>query len=165
MTVTKSEEFPAGAMLEAYARSGAYTDCFLGAVDRPVSLSEYLDSFYSTWVFRVERWILGAFVGSPSSDDDVRELASGSASEFAAWRVEDRDLNQIVLAAGPTRSWLMVEVEDAAGSSQSVLYFGSAVVPRGSGRVGWYFRVFAGLHVMYSRVLLGAAIRRLREAG
>jgi hypothetical protein len=80
--------------------------------------------------------------------------------------VEARAPNQLLLAAGRTRSWLMATSSQEAGGVPTKLYFGSAVVPRGSdgsgsARMGWQFRALLGFHRVYSRVLLWSACRRL----
>ncbi len=88
------------------------------------------------------------------------KLANGEIDTFAAWTVESRDSNQILLTdiRGNTRSWLMVE----PSGDGATLLFGSAVVPReidGTARPpAWIFRVLLGFHQLYSRVLLRAAV-------
>ena len=76
-----------------------------------ISLQEYVQAFYKSWLFRLERLILRWAVKKPSSDVDVDRLARGEAQVFAAWTVEDREQNQLLLCdfRGTTRSWLMVE--------------------------------------------------------
>ena len=119
-------------------------------------------------MFRIERALLSALVRRPSSDADVRALASGDRDGFAAWTVEARTADQLLLADTPgnTRSWLMSRREPGT----TVLYFGSAVVPRPSRRngapprMGWLFRALLGFHALYSRALLAGAIRRLARA-
>jgi hypothetical protein len=148
---------PAGAVLDAYAGDGSYTDCFSLELARPVSHPQFVEAFYTSTVFRLERWLIASFLSLRATDDDARELASGSRDSFSAWTVERREPNQLLLAAGRTRSWLMV---DGAGTT---LYFGSAVTPRrsGGGGMGWRFKALLGFHKLYSRVLLAAAGRKL----
>jgi hypothetical protein len=149
---------PAGAILDAYADNGSYTDCFSLELARPVSHPQFVEAFYTSAVFRLERRLIASFLSLRATDADARELASGSRDSFSAWTVERREPNQLLLAAGRTRSWLMV---DGAGTT---LYFGSAVTPRrsdGLGGMGWRFKVLLGFHKLYSRVLLAAAGRKL----
>lgn len=152
---------PDGALLAAYANAGAYTDCYRVLLDREVSFAEYMEAFYTTPLFKVERWILSGVLRLPSTDHGARELARGSASEFAAWRVESRKDNQVILAAGPTRSWLMACPQASGAGKKTALYFGSAVVPRRPGGMGWHFGLLLGFHKLYSRLLLRAAARHL----
>jgi hypothetical protein len=152
---------PEPALLRTYARNGSYTDCFATTVDRDVSLEQYVAAFYTTWVFKLERVILKWAVARPSTDAQAAQLAAGTLADFAAWRVERRAPDQLLLCdfMGRTRSWLMV----APHETGTRLYFGSAVVPRaGQASIGPGFNANLGFHKLYSRVLLHAAARRLR---
>jgi hypothetical protein len=152
---------PPGALLAAYAETQAYTDCYSVTVARPVSFAEFIEAFYTTPPFKLERWLLGRFAGLASTDAEARRLAQGQASRFAAWHVEAREPYQAILAAGRTRSWLMVGPQPAEPGATTTLFFGSAVVPRKRGGMGWSFNALLGFHKLYSRVLLGTAARRL----
>jgi hypothetical protein len=157
---------PVGAALGAYVREGVYTDCYAVVLPRVVTQAEYVQAFYTTAVFKVERWLIARFLSRPSTDSQARQLAQGAVNSFAAWSVERREPNQLVLAAGRTRSWLMASADPGSGAPSTKLYFGSAVVPRrggGSGQsaMSWQFRALLGFHKLYSRVLLSAASRRL----
>jgi hypothetical protein len=155
---------PAGTLLEPYAQGGAYTDCYAAVLSRPVSHAEFVEAFYTTALFKLERWILATLLARPSTDKQARELASGSSSTFAAWSVEARAPNQVLLAAGRTRSWLMTVSPPEHASTSTRLYFGSAVVPRrGSTKLGWQFTALLGFHKAYSRLLLWAAKNQLSK--
>jgi hypothetical protein len=155
---------PAGAALESVAQAGAYTDCYRVEVPQVVALPRFVEAFTTSRIFRLERWLIHCLLRRPGSDADARRLASGASDRFSAWAVRQRDERQILLAAGATRSWLMVAPRgDSAGST---LYFGSAVRPRriaadGTRRMGALFVALLGFHRLYSRVLLAAACRRL----
>lgn len=162
---------PDTALLARYQRDGSYTDCYSTVVAQPVRHAEFVQAFYTTALFRVERWILSWLVKRPSDNAQVSELAAGRGEAFAAWTVEARSPDQLLLCdfQGRTRSWLMVRPEP--GSASTRLYFGSAVVPRvdrrtGRARMGWGFHALLGFHRLYSRALLRAAQRQLqRQAG
>jgi len=130
---------------------------------RAVTQAAFVEAFYTTWLFKLERLLLRWFVARPSTDAQARELAKGAREDFAAWDVERRDHEQLLMCdmAARTRSWLMTEPSDAG----TRLYFGSAVVPNvgadGTPRMGAVFRLLLGFHKLYSRLLLGAAARRL----
>jgi hypothetical protein len=102
-------------------------------------------------------------IGKRSNDDDVRRLARDEAKTFAAWTVEGRATDQLLLCdfLSRTRSWLMLEPIDGGVR----LHFGSAVVPAGTGsgrgRLGFPFDALIGFHRLYSRILLGGARGRL----
>ena len=155
---------PPGSLLDHYVRAGAYVDCYSAGIVAPVSLAQYIEAFYTTPVFGAERSILKWFASRPSTDAEASSLAAGEIDSFAAWRVEGRDANQLLLAdySGRTRSWLMV----APVATATQLYFGSAVVPRvdaatGRRSMGPVFGALLGFHKLYSRILLSAARRRL----
>ncbi len=159
---------PDGALLATYQRAGAFTDCY--AVDMPgaISHARYVAAFYTTLVFKLERLILKWAVSRPSSDAQAGQLAAGEIDSFAAWRVESRAENQLLLAdlRGRTRSWLMTAPIETRNGAGTRLYFGSAVVPEqttGAGKptLGPVFGALLGVHRIYSQVLLHAAKTRL----
>ena len=159
-------ELPDDALLRKYLHAGGYADCFFIDVGRAVPHAEFVEAFYTTFVFRLERLILSWFASRPSTDLQARELAAGTLDAFAAWRVEARAPDQLLLCdfQGRTRSWLM---RVPSSDNQSTrLYFGSAVVPSpdrhsGEARMGVVFRALLGFHKLYSRILLRAAASRL----
>ena len=159
---------PDDSLLRRYAGDGGYADAYAVEFDRLVSFEDYVAGFYSTRLFALERFVL-MLVGRPSSTSQIRALARGERDRFAAWTVEGRGDGQLLLAddTGRTRSWLMCEPLAGGGTR---LYFGSAVVPRidprtGQRRMGAGFRALLGFHRQYSRALLGAAARELRQDG
>ena len=161
-------ELPAGALLGKYQLGGDYTDCYFTEVAGRVSHAAYVEAFYSTALFKVERLLLSWLVAKPSTDDDARRLAAGDLESFAAWSVEARSADQLLLCdfQGRTRSWLMVSGAQSGAIESTRLYFGSAVVPvvsttSGTGTLGWSFRLLLGFHKVYSRALLYAAQSRL----
>jgi hypothetical protein len=166
MSFVQPCELPEGALLADYS-GGGYADCFFADVPRKVSHAEFVSAFYTTALFKVERFVLAWAVSRPSSDDQASQLANGESDSFAAWTVEGRATDQLLLRdfSGRTRSWLMTST--TKGSPESTrLYFGSAVVParaRGAGRapMGLAFHALLGFHKLYSRALLRAALRRL----
>jgi hypothetical protein len=166
MTVTAIQAcpLPEDALLARYTHGGAYTDCYSTEVARPVSHAEYVETFYTGAVFKLERLLLAWFVAKPSTDAQAKELALGALSTFSAWTVEDRTINQLLMCdlAGRTRSWLMVAPLRTGSSPSTRLYFGSAVVPvydkaSGQPRLGFLFKALLGFHKLYSRMLLCAA--------
>jgi hypothetical protein len=157
------------ALLGKYVQAGTYTDCFVIDVPGSINQAEFVETFYTTWLFKLERWILSWAIRRPSTDAQARELAQGVHDQFAAWSVEDRCVDQLLLCdiSGRTRSWLM-KAEIAEEEGHSRLFFGSGVVPQfdpesGKSSLGFTFRALLGFHRCYSRLLLGAAARRLRR--
>jgi hypothetical protein len=157
-------ELPPDALLQRYCASGAYADCYRADIAQPVSHADYVQAFYTSAVFKLERVILRVFAARGSTDAQAAALARGEVDVFAAWAVEGRAPNQLLLCdfTRRTRSWLMV----TPLPSGTRLYFGSAVVPvhdprTGASRLGFSFSALLGFHKLYSRVLLSAARSRL----
>ena len=148
----------------------AYADCYSVEVRGAVTLSDFVFAFYTTPVFRLERFILKYLADRPSSDREAKQLSEGTTDEFSAWTVEDRTTEQLLMCdlRGRTRSWFMIVPQSAAGRTTTSLYFGSAVVPyrktaKGEPRIGSGFRLLLGFHKLYSRVLLYSAKVRLKK--
>ena len=162
---------PTNALLTKYAESGAYTDCFTTDIARRVSHEDFVEAFYTARLFKLERWLLGVLLSKPSTDLQAKQLAAGELNEFAAWTVEERAENELLLCAvdGRTRSWLMVSDAEVAGGTR--LYFGSALLSarnasvgkNGKPALGFVFKALLGFHNLYSRALLRAAAARLEQ--
>jgi hypothetical protein len=167
MYMVRACPLPAVALTQAYLETGAYTDCYVTDLPRAVTHAEYVEAFYTTALFKLERVLLRLVVSRPSTDAEARALARGERDAFAAWTVEARAPDQVLLCdfTGRTRSWLMVSPAGVPGGTR--LYFGSVVVPERDARTGervmpaTHSRLL-GFHKLYSRALLGAAARRLR---
>lgn len=168
MKLIELRELPQRALLSQYKQQGAYTDCYSVEVPRAISHSEYVEAFYTTPLFNVERFILAVLVSRPSTDLQATQLASGVVETFAVWSVEERAENQLLLCdfLGRTRSWLMIEAVENSNQTGTRLYFGSAVVPKlnaktGQANYGFGFHAMLGFHRLYSRALLRSAVSRL----
>jgi hypothetical protein len=160
MATISPAELPRTALLRKYVGGPGYTDCYVTEVPAAVSQEAFIGAFYTTPLFKIERALLKWFAARPSTDEDALALARGSADAFAAWRVEARTEDQILLAdfTGRTRSWLM--------SGGTRLYFGSAIAPRRDAgtrkaRLGLAFTALLGFHRLYSHMLLRAARKRV----
>ena len=159
-------DLPDDALLQRYRERGAYTDCFAIDLPRHVSHAQFVEAFYTTAIFKLERLLLALLVARPSNDAQASELAGGLREQFAAWSVEARAPGQLLMCdfAGSTRSWLMAVAapgQGAAAGAGTRLYFGSAVV---RSRQGKAFRALLGFHQLYSRILLRAAASRLLKS-
>jgi hypothetical protein len=164
--VTSPCDLPPNALLRKYRDTGAYADCYSTEIAARISHAEYVEAFYTTFVFRLERLLLKRLVAKPSTDEEARRLARGELDTFAAWTVEGRAPDQVLMAdfMGRTKSWLMVA---SAGDSRTRLYFGSAVVPTrdqaGKPTMGSPFNALLGFHKLYSRVLLASAAAKITK--
>lgn len=180
MSRVTASPLPMDALLNRYNKLSwgnpgePYTDSFAIRTDRPVDISQFVFAFYTTKLFKLERVILKYLVAKPSTDAQAELLANGAIESFAAWSVEARSYDQLLMCdfRGRTRSWFMVEPNRAdTGHSSTLLRFGSAVVPIKDAKTGLMglgpgFNVLLGVHRLYSRALLSAASRRLgRLAG
>ena len=158
---------PAKTLLDKYLVNGAYTDCYTTEVSSSLSFTEYIFSFYTTPLFKVERLILIFTVSKPSTDAQARQLADGRITKFAAWHVEDRSKNELLMCdfLGRTRSWFKII---PVSRTRTQLFFGSAISssqnPKsGKLSLGFGFRMLLGFHQIYSMLLLHSARLRIRE--
>jgi len=156
---------PEQGLLRRYANAHDFVDCYVVGVDRSVSLEQFVFAFYTTWLFKLERFVL-RLVSKPSTDAHAQQLAAGSSDRFSAWDVEARAPEQLLMRdfRGNTRSWFMI----AKCGGATRLYFGSAVIARTSTPqrrpvLGKRFRMLLAFHRLYSRLLLSAAEARLRR--
>ncbi len=166
MNTVQQGELPDDALLAQYHLQGAKTDCYFIDLPKQVDQAQYIEAFYTTKLFKVERFILSLVARRPSTDERAKNLANGETKTFAAWSVEAQTQDQLMLCdfMGKTRSWLKsVKQEDGNGTR---LYFGSAVIAKkdrasGKARVGIGFQLLGGFHHVYSKALLKAAYLRL----
>lgn len=148
-----------------------YRDCFVTTVPRTVSLADYVDAFYNSWLFKLERWILAVLLRLPSRDDEPRRLVQGSCERFSAWVLTARTDEQLLMSdfQSATRSWFAVAPTSGGSCVVTQLYFGSGIAAvldgtQGAPRMTLGFRLLGGFHVLYSRLLLAAARARLLRA-
>lgn len=164
----RASELPAQALLEVYQRPGHYVDCYVCEVARAITLADFVTAFYTSAVFWPERVLLQFLLARPSTKQQIEQFARGQSNSLAAWTVEARAADQVLLAdiLGRTKSWLMVAATGSTAAPRTQLYFGSAVLP--ARRVGAdhaslipVVGALLPLHKLYSRALLLAACRGL----
>jgi hypothetical protein len=162
----KVDEMPlhAGTFIAEQAElTGYYTDCYGIELGHAITLPEFINAFYTTPLFRLERLILALTPKGRMKDADVTALSSGESDNMSVWKVEGRRDSEILLSAGRTKTWLMV----VPSPNGSLLFFGSVVVPEppkrdgGTPRLGPVFDSLLSAHRVYSRLLLGSAAQRL----
>ena len=158
---------PPDAFLQRYAGNVGYADCFRVDVPGAIGLGCYVETFYTTRLFKTERAIL-SLAGHPSSDAEAALVAQGEASRFAAWHVEARADDQLLMCdvTGRTRSWFQVALNR---DGDTTLYFGSAVTSVKTGAtgrksMGLVFNLLLPVHILYSRALLAAAQRKIARS-
>jgi hypothetical protein len=157
MPAVRRIPLPEHALLQSRRAAGAFTDCYVLRLERMVTLADCIAAFFTTPVFRIERWIIARVLGHASTDAQARALADGSSDRFLVWVTEARSSEQILLGVGRTATWLMIEPAPGA----TALYLGSAIEQRGTGKPGWKHRALLRFHDLYSRVLLRATARQL----
>jgi len=162
-------ELPSDSLLIRYRESKDFTDCYQISINQKINLHEYVNAFYTSWLFKLERFIIKWLVNKPSTDQDVELLARSETSEFSAWSVEERTENQLLLCdyQGQTRSWLSVVNQD---NESSQIYFGTAVVYRKDkkGRTIEFNQVFKFIslfHHFYAKALIRCAAKKLNKQG
>ena len=160
---------PIDTMLYKYSMNGAYVDCYSTEIPGQVSFPEFIFAFYTTSLFKLERSILKLTVSKPSTDVQASQLANGLSDKFAAWHVEDRSENEILMCdlRGRTRSWLMIIPVDTVDETRTRLYFGSAVLAIQNPKttemsLGFGFKALLGFHKAYSVLLLYSAKSRIK---
>jgi hypothetical protein len=156
----RTAQVPSNSLLSQYAAAGAYADCYVTELPGSVSHAQFVEAFYTTALFKLERLLLGLFVSLPSTDIQAKQLAEGQGQSFAAWSVEARAHDELLLSAGRTKSWLMVgtPIDSQCGTR---LFFGSAITRGSRGDLGPLFNALLGFHKLYSRALLLSATTRL----
>ena len=156
---------PPDSLLQRLAQARhAFADAYAVDVSHAVPLAAFVEAFYTTRLFRLERALL-ALLGKRSSDAMARAVARGEGERLAVWTVEAREGDELLMHedSGATRSWFKAQALPGGGTA---LWFGSAVVPRrreagGEPKFSWVFHLLLGFHRAYSRALLAAAVRRL----
>jgi hypothetical protein len=168
MSAVRPCEVPLNSLLRGYKDGDGFADCYVTEVSDAVTQEQFIEAFYTSPLFKVERMILTYLAARPATDDDARQLATGKTLTFSAWRVEHQSPSELLLTdfRGRTRSWLMAaRTGTSSQEDRTLLYFGSAVVPRpgkegAAPRMSWVFHALMGFHRIYSRLLLSAASRR-----
>ena len=168
MSMAGPVELPESSLLLALRCGGRFTDCYTIQVPIAVTQAQFVEAFYTTPLFKAERFVLMLLASRPSTDQDARDLAQGTTDTFAVWRVAQRSTEQLLLTdqTGRTSSWLMARPDSATSGKTTSLFFGSAVTGRtnaktGKQEFGRVFHALLGLHDLYSRRLLQAAAFRL----
>lgn len=171
MFAIKRCDLPAQALHKRYAAEGAYVDSYTTVLRGAISHAHFVETFYTTIVFKLERLVLFLLLAKRSTDGEARKLANGELDRFSAWSVEARAENQLLMCdfQSRTRSWLMVALEDWDGDIVTRLYFGSVVVPEtdrvtGKRELGAVFKILMPFHRLYSRLLLTIARHDLKKA-
>ncbi|NNE86854.1 MAG: hypothetical protein HKN27_02160 [Silicimonas sp.] len=160
---TKTCDLPSDALLLKY-RAQNYTDCFAVQVAGDHDLAAFVAAFYSTWLFKAERFVLAHIAKAPATDAQAVALGRAESDQFSVWRTETRSQAQLLMCPRDetTRSWFMVDAKDRASTT---LYFGSALIMRNRPRDAekLTLKIVIALHRFYSRALLACAAAKLKR--
>ena len=161
---------PDTALLQKYVKSGDFTDCYSIDIDKHISQADFIEAFYNSRVFKLERLVLTCVVFKPSSDKQAAQLAIGTREKYAAWDLEARNENQLLMCdfQKATRSWLMTDQLGTKEQPRTRLYFGSALIAPTSHRNGEkalpiHIKMLMPAHAIYSRCLLKSAAKRIER--
>ena len=78
----KPQRLPASAFLQRYSGDGGYADCFSVEVAGEVSLSRFIEAFYSSAVIKPELIAVGLLFSRPASNAQAKQLAGGDVKTF-----------------------------------------------------------------------------------
>ena len=87
---------PESSLLARHRGAECYRDAFCARVPGEVSLAAFIAAFYASGAFWPERMALH-LIGRGADRADIAALAEGKAQRFAAWSVEARKGDQILL--------------------------------------------------------------------
>ena len=159
---------PANSLLQEYNKPSAGVDCYCTQIPGVYSHQEFIVAFYSSSLFKLERFILRCLVNKPSPPGQLERLVSRDSEKFAVWHVEQWSDNQLLLCDDfkRTRSWLMTQSStNSDGGDVTLLYFGSAVIHSKGRNQSVSFRLLSKFHHYYSLALLSAAKKKLLSIG
>ena len=165
LSIEKGEVIP-NTLVAPFLEKG-YADSYRTEINRSISLEEYVYNFYTSPLFKIERFILAWTVSKPSQDLDAREIAKGNTEKFAAWTVENRRENELLMCdfTKRTRSWFMVKQVGTSDAPRTQLYFGTGVSPSANKKsMGLLFNLLLPFHKIYSISLLYFAKRQLSKS-
>lgn len=66
---------PEDTFLRNYLIQGNYIDCYTTAIAKQVSFPEFIFAFYTTWLFKIEAFILTFTARKPSSDVEAKKVS------------------------------------------------------------------------------------------
>jgi len=166
LSIEKCEVIP-NTLVASFLEKG-YADSYRTEVDGHVSMEDYVYKFYTSPLFKLERFILTWSVRKPSTDKQAKEISEGNTNKFAAWTLEDRRENELLMRdmADRTRSWFMVNHLGTRENPKTQLYFGTGISPSPKrnpekSSIGLFFNAMLPFHKVYSVLLLYFAKRQL----
>ncbi|KAK9711516.1 hypothetical protein K7432_007776 [Basidiobolus ranarum] len=167
-----------------------YRDCFsirvpksqlslpTSPADQEALLVKYVGAFYTSPVFKLERFLINLFSKSspetqPETDQDIlsKEFQLGDTVASNSYTVTTRDPNQMELKFSLQKgvidgsSWLAIE-EPQAHEGAYTFWFGTAIYPADKELPDFDSRFKSNnmevrFHKIYSRVLIDMAVKKL----
>ena len=168
MTRITAPPLPPQSLLARKRGPECYRDAFRASVAGEVSLGELVTAFFSSRAFLAERMALH-LIGRGADHADIAALAAGRTERFAAWQMEAREENELLMHdfLDQTCCWLAVSTRGPDGAldgplpvperGRTFIWFGTGVREVG----GPIMRNLQGAHRFYARQLLAGAARGL----
>ncbi|QZD91391.1 hypothetical protein K3162_07340 [Qipengyuania xiapuensis] len=168
MIQVTAPQLPPESLLARRRGPECYRDAFRASVTGEVSLGELITAFFSSRTFLTERMALH-LIGRGAGHAEIAALAAGRTQRFAAWEVEAREEEELLMHdfLDKTCCWLAVSSRGEDGAldgplpvpetGRTYIWFGTAV-REFEGPIVSRLR---GAHRWYARHLLEAAARRL----
>ncbi len=91
-------EVPQDSLLRRYVDGVGFADCYVTEVPRAVSQGEFVEAFYTSSLFKIERTLLTYLASRPAGDAEAQQLAAGTARAFSAWSVQEQSATELLLA-------------------------------------------------------------------
>ena len=165
MTRITAPPLPPQSLLARIRGPECYRDAFRASVAGEVSLGELVTAFFSSRAFLAERMALH-LIGRGADHADIAALAAGRTERFAAWQMEAREENELLMHDFLDQTCCWLAVSHGAGGplpeprpGTTDIWFGTAV-REFEGPIVSRLR---GAHRWYARKLLGAAARGLHS--
>jgi len=166
LSIEKCAVLP-NSLLASYFENG-YADSYRTELSGHISLEDFVFGFYTTALFKLERFILTWIVLKPSNDMQAKELTENKTNKFAAWTVENRTENELLMCdmLERTRSWFMINHTGTKENPRTQLFFGTGIAPATKGKIGKssigvFFIALLPFHKIYSILLLYSAKTRI----
>ena len=77
MSAVQPCEVPPNSLLSAYQEGAGFADCYVTEVPGTVTQAAFVQAFYTSPLFKVERTLLKYLAARPATDADAGQLSEG----------------------------------------------------------------------------------------
>jgi hypothetical protein len=174
-SVTKSSPPPDSLLTKRVKESTLLVeaDCYSLEIDGKVSLEEFVEAFFTSQVFQVERMVLPV----ASTDEQARQFARGTTADFATWRAVGRtegefltiwgdgspETTEIPKSGTQGATWFRVEPAGTADAPRTRISLGSSIVGTPNPLTSFVMGIATPLHGVYSQTLVQCAADNLQS--